>query len=108
MPKIATEAEIQHEISKAGTPTVFQIVGTSCQPCKMMEPIMEAVAKEYQGKVKFYKINAEDCEAILDEHDIRSVPSFIFMDAHGNRVVHSGAMPTSILRNKINSNCNLN
>lgn len=49
-----------------------------CPDCRRIEPIMDALAKEYAGKVKIYKVNIDEQEALKDEVGVRRIPTLIF------------------------------
>ena len=49
-----------------------------CGPCKMLSPVVEEIAKEMRGKVKFGKINIEDNQEITEKWDVMSIPTLIF------------------------------
>jgi len=49
-----------------------------CGPCKMLNPIVEEIANEMKGKVKFGKINIEDNQEIAEKWDVMSIPTLIF------------------------------
>lgn len=49
-----------------------------CPDCRKIEPIMNALAKEYDGKVKIYKVNIDEQEALKDEVGVRRIPTLIF------------------------------
>ncbi|PAF51608.1 thioredoxin family protein [Helicobacter sp. 13S00477-4] len=49
-----------------------------CPDCRRIDPIMENLAKEYEGKVKIYKINIDEEEDLKDELGVRRIPTLIF------------------------------
>ena len=49
-----------------------------CGPCKMMAPIFSEAADEYDGKVKFCKINIDEHRSIAEENEVISIPTLIF------------------------------
>lgn len=49
-----------------------------CPDCRRIEPIMEALCKDYAGRVKIYKINIDEQEALKDELGVRRIPTLIF------------------------------
>lgn len=72
-----------------------------CQPCRMMGPIVEELAKEYEGKVRIGKVNVDDEPELAEKYEIMSIPAFLFF-AHGevlDKVI--GACPKEYLKEKI-------
>ncbi len=72
-----------------------------CQPCRMMSPIIEELAKEYEGKVKIGKVNVDEDPELAERYGIMSIPALIFF-AQGkviDKVI--GACPKEYLKEKI-------
>lgn len=51
-----------------------------CGPCKMVMPVLTELAKDYDGRVSFYKVNADECPELLQQFNIRGVPTVIFFN----------------------------
>lgn len=49
-----------------------------CGPCRMLGPVIENLAKKYEGKIKFGKVNVDDCPDIANKYSISSIPCVIF------------------------------
>ncbi len=65
-----------------------------CGPCKRVAPIMDELAKQYQGQIDFYKINTdEEGELSGSVFGIRSIPSILFIPAKGQPAMYTGAFP---------------
>ncbi|MEM7579627.1 MAG: thioredoxin [Cyanobacteria bacterium P01_A01_bin.80] len=64
---------------------VFDFTASWCGPCKMIAPMMDKLAQEYQGQVQVFKVNLEENHSLAKKLDIRSIPSvMIYKD--GNSV----------------------
>ncbi len=64
-----------------------------CKPCKMVAPIMDELAKEYEGKITFYKVNVDNEGELASVFGIQSIPSVLFVPANGDQPQMSvGAM----------------
>ena len=64
---------------KAGNlPLVVDFWATWCGPCRMVAPIIEELAKTYEGKVVIGKCDVEECEDLAAEFGIRNIPSILF------------------------------
>jgi thioredoxin 1 len=68
-----------------------------CAPCRMVAPIIEDLAEEYDGKVRFAKVNVDESPGVASRYGIRSIPTIgIFRDGEAvNGVV--GAVPKQVL-----------
>ncbi len=73
-------------------PVVIDFYADWCGPCKMLSPIMEELAKEYQGKVDIYKIDTEAEQELAAVFGIRSIPSVLFVPKNDKPQMSVGAM----------------
>jgi len=73
-------------------PCVIDFYADWCRPCKMVAPIMEELAKKYEGKVIFYKVNTDKEKELASVFQIRSIPSILFVPAKGDPKFSVGAM----------------
>lgn len=78
---------------KSGRPVLADFGRGVCIPCKMMQPILEALAEEYKGKAEVLIIEIDKHRALTQRSKIRAIPTQIFFDAQGNEVYrHQGFM----------------
>ncbi len=72
-----------------------------CQPCRMMSPIIEELAKEYEGKVKIGKVNVDQESELAERHSIMSIPAILFFQ--NGKLIDKviGACPKEYLKEKI-------
>lgn len=74
-------------------PAVIDFYADWCGPCKMVSPILEELAQEYQGKVNIYKVDTEAEQELAAVFAIRSIPSVLFIPKEGQPQMAVGAMP---------------
>ena len=68
----------------AGTlPCIIDFYADWCRPCKMVSPIMDDLAKEYKGKVVFYRVNIDDEKELAQMFNIQSIPALLYVPANG-------------------------
>ena len=72
-----TKDNFDNEILKAQIPVVVDFYADWCGPCKMMSPLMEKLSSEYEGKVKFCKVNVDDEEELAIQNSVQSIPLFV-------------------------------
>lgn len=77
-----------------------------CPPCKMMGPIVEALAKEHAGKVVYYKMDSDKNTKIPDRYSIQSIPTFLIFKEGKliDRIV--GSMSKTNFKTKIEKHVN--
>ena len=86
---------------KGDLPAVIDFYADWCMPCKMVAPLLNQLSKEYDGKVKFYKVNTEKDPEVAKVFGISSIPTLLFIAPTGNPTVVRGAQPISSLRKNI-------
>lgn len=74
-------------------PCIIDFYADWCGPCKMVAPIMEELANEYQGLVDIYKIDTEVEQELAAVFGIRSIPSVLFVPIKDQPKMAVGAMP---------------
>ncbi len=82
----------QEWVYKGRRPAVVDFYATWCGPCRMMSPIVEEIAKDYSGKVDFYKVDVDKEKELASVFGIQSIPTFLFIPEKGTPTVQMGAM----------------
>ncbi|MEI6434013.1 MAG: thioredoxin [Bacteroidota bacterium] len=78
-------------------PCIIDFYADWCGPCKMVAPILEDLAVEYDGKINIYKINTEAEEELAAAFGIRSIPSMLFVPMNEKPQMSVGALPKDSL-----------
>jgi len=91
-----SDDNFESTLSEAKVPVMIDFSATWCQPCKALAPTMEAVAKEYSGRLDVYNIDVEESGTTAVQFGVTSVPTVIlFKDGRevdrfmGNQDLHS-------------------
>jgi thioredoxin len=78
-------------------PCIIDFYADWCQPCKMIAPVLEELAEEYDGKVNIYKVDTESEQELAGAFGIQSIPSLLFVPMEGKPQMASGALPKDTL-----------
>ena len=101
--KVADYESNPHEWKYLGDkPAIIDFYADWCGPCKMIAPILEELAAEYDGKIYIYKVNTENEEELAASFGIRSIPSLLFVPMGEVPQMAQGALPKSELKKVIN------
>jgi len=87
---------------KGDVPAIIDFYADWCGPCKMIAPILEELSKEYEGKIKIYKVNTEVEQELSGVFQIRSIPSMLFIPTDGRQpMMQAGALPKNAMQEVI-------
>ena len=75
------------------TPCIVDFYADWCPPCKIVDPILKELAKEYKGKIIVYKINTDNERELAAVFGIRNIPTYLFIPAKGEPQSAAGALP---------------
>lgn len=73
------------EVLKSATPTMVDFWAEWCGPCKMIAPVLDELADEYNGKVRIGKVNIDEYPLIASEYGVRAIPTLLLFK--GGQVV---------------------
>lgn len=97
-----TDANFEAEVLQSETPVLVDFWATWCAPCKAIAPVIDAIAEEFDGKVKVGKVNVDDSPATPGKYGVRGIPTIILFK-EGKMVDHVvGAVPKAQLTALIN------
>ena len=82
-------------------PAIIDFYASWCGPCKMVAPILEELAAEYDGQIYVYKVNTEQERELAALFNIRSIPSFLFIPMIVMPHMAMGAIPNSSFKEAI-------
>jgi len=94
-------SRFQDEVVKSTQPVVVDFYADWCGPCKMVEPIMHQLSKEYHGKVKFVKVDTDANQELAMQFGIMSIPTVMFFAKGRVEDIVIGAVPSTVLRSKL-------
>ncbi len=82
-------------------PCLIDFYADWCAPCKIVEPVLEELSREYDGKMSFYKIDTEKEKTLASMFGIQSIPSLLFIPLEGQPQMAMGALPKETFKKAI-------
>ena len=101
-----TDGNFETEVKNSDQPVLIDFWAVWRGPCKMIAPIVEEIATEYDGKVKVGKLDVDNNQQVAMEFGIRSIPTILIFK--GGQVVDQivGAVPKDQITGKLNAHLN--
>ena len=72
-----TQENFAHQVLQSPEPTLVDFWAEWCGPCKMIAPLLDELAAEYDGKVKIGKVNVDEQQLLAAEYGIRAIPTLL-------------------------------
>ena len=72
---MVTSKNFTQEVLESEVPVLIDFFATWCMPCKMFAPIVEAVAEEWEGKVKVAKVDVDEAPDLARKYSVMSIPT---------------------------------
>ncbi len=74
----ATDSSFKKDVLESTVPVLVDFWAEWCGPCRMVAPVLDELAKEYDGKIKIAKLNVDENQQVSSDFHIRSIPTLLF------------------------------
>ena len=99
--RVITDDNFAEEVLDSDQPVLVDFWAEWCGPCKMLAPVVDELANEYDGRVVFAKLDIDANQEMTSRYSIRSIPALLLFN-DGNVVENMvGVQPKAVLRKKI-------
>ena len=96
-----TDSSFKGEVLESDVPVLVDFWAPWCGPCRMVAPVVDEIAEQYEGQVKVVKLNTDENPQVASQYGIRSIPTLMIFKG-GQRVdMVVGAVPKTTLANTI-------
>lgn len=99
-----TNDNFQQEVLNSPIPVVVDFFATWCGPCRMLAPVFESLSEDYEGKVKFVKLDVDEAGDVAKDYSVMSIPTLIIFKNGEEVAKNVGAMGAEDLEEWIDSN----
>lgn len=99
-----TDSTFDSEVLKADGPVLVDYWAEWCGPCKMIAPVLDEIAKEYQGKLKIAKLNIDENADTPPKYGVRGIPTLMLFKDGNIEATKVGALSKSQLSAFLDSN----
>lgn len=99
-----SDADFEQEVLNSDTPVLVDYWAEWCGPCKMIGPVLNELAPQFEGKVKFAKLNIDENPNTPPKFGIRSIPTLMLFKNGNVEATQVGAVSRSQLESFIESN----
>nr|WP_207161511.1 thioredoxin TrxA [Rhabdochromatium marinum] len=99
-----TDDTFEADVLQSSTPVLVDYWANWCAPCKMIAPILEEIAEEYDERVKVAKVDIDENRAVTERFNVRGIPTLILFKNGEAEAIKVGAVSKSQLTAFIDSN----
>ena len=98
-----TKDNFETEVLKSDKLVLIDFYADWCGPCRTMGPVVDQIAKDYEGKVKVGKINVDENPGVAQAYEVATIPNLVFFKDGKvvNRVI--GVVPDNVLKEKLDA-----
>lgn len=96
------QQQFQTEVTQSKIPVVVDFYATWCPPCRALVPILDRLANEFDGRIKFVKVNSDEEHSLASEYNVTALPTLVLIEDGLNRGQLNGLPQEETLREQLN------
>ena len=96
-----TDASFDQDVLQCDVPVLVDFWAPWCVPCRMVAPIVDEIAKEFEGRIKVVKLNTDENPNVASQYGIRSIPTLMVFKGGQKVDTVVGAVPKTTLASTI-------
>ena len=100
-PVVVSDATFEEEVVNSEVPVLVDFWADWCAPCKMIAPIVEELAGEFDGKVKVAKLDVDSNPKVATTYGIRGIPTLLIFSGGSPVDQVVGAVPKTVLKKRL-------
>ena len=97
------ETDFEGEVLRPEVPVLVDFFAPWCGPCNALAPVLDELAREYDGRVKFVKVNTDENKALALRYKINSIPTLVWFEGDRARTIALGLEPKPDLKKKLDA-----
>ena len=99
--KSVTRDTFQSEVLESELPVIVDFYASWCPPCKMLAPMLDQMAVEFDGRIKFVKVDSDEESSLAESFNVTGLPTIVFIENGEHAGQFAGLPQEDMFRNEL-------